>query len=396
MVLSERALNLKPSATLAMVAKAKAMAKEGKPVISFGAGEPDFNSPDGALRYAREAMENGHTHYTPGTGIPELREAVCGYYKDRFGLDYSPADVIIGAGAKILIYEALNCLVNPGDQVIVPAPAWVSYVEQIRLCGGKEIIVDTSGTDFIPDPAMVEKAITPKTKCMIINSPNNPTGAVYNRETVKALASLAVKHGIAVIYDEIYERLIYGNDVHHQMVAETPEARDSVIIVNGVSKSFAMTGWRIGYALGPSKIMSKMGSLQGHLTSCPCSIAQYAALGAIKESQNDTAAMHSKFSARRKMLLEILSDMPLIDFVVPSGAFYVLINIKKALGKRCCGKLIDDDLSFCEAFLESKFVAMVPGSAFLAPGHIRVSYANSPDDIAEGMKRLREFLESLT
>lgn len=395
MVLSERARRLEPSATLAVVAKAKAMKREGKPVISFGAGEPDFNSPDAALRYAQEAMAAGHTHYTPGTGIPELREAVCGYYKDRFGLQYAPSDVVIGAGAKILLYEALSCLVDPGDEVIVFAPAWVSYVEQIRLCDGKEVIIDTSDTGFIPDLTAVEKAITPRTRCMMINSPNNPTGAVYDEKILKGLAALAVKHDITLIYDEIYEQLVYGDAVHHQIVALAPEARNNVVIINGVSKAYAMTGWRIGYALGPSEIMSKIGSLQGHLTSNPCSIAQYAALGALRESSDDIVAMHGHFSARRDLLLKLLSDMPLINFVVPKGAFYVLVDVRNALGKKHDGKPIVDDVSFCQSLLESSFVAMVPGSAFFAPGHIRVSYSNSTDDIVEGMRRLKEFLKSL-
>nr|WP_321499318.1 pyridoxal phosphate-dependent aminotransferase [uncultured Dethiosulfovibrio sp.] len=395
MILSERARRLEPSATLAVVAKAKAMKREGKPVISFGAGEPDFNSPESALRYGKEAMDAGHTHYTPGTGIPELREAVCSYYKDRFGLEYAPGDVVIGAGAKILLYEALSCIVDPGDEVIVFAPAWVSYVEQIRLCEGKEVIIDTSETGFIPDLEIVRKAITSRTRCIMINSPNNPTGAVYDEKTLKGLASLAVEHDITIIYDEIYEQLVYGKAKHHQIVALAPEARDNVIVVNGVSKAYAMTGWRIGYAMGPSKVMSKIGSLQGHLTSNPCSVAQYAALGALKEAHDDIVTMHGHFSARRELILKLLADMPLIKFVEPEGAFYVLVDVREALGKKQGDEVISDDISFCQRLLESSYVAMVPGSAFYAPGHIRVSYSNSTEDITEGMRRLKEFLESL-
>ncbi len=395
MILSERALRLEPSATLAVVAKAKAMKREGKPVISFGAGEPDFNSPDSALRYGKDAMDAGHTHYTPGTGIPELKEAVCNYYRDRFGLEYAPNEVIIGAGAKILLYEALSCIVNPGDEVIVFAPAWVSYVEQIRLCEGKEVIIDTFETGFVPDLDVVKKAITPKTKCIMINSPNNPTGAVYDEKILKGLADLAVEHDIVIIYDEIYEQLVYGNAKHHQIVALAPEARDHVIVVNGVSKAYAMTGWRIGYALGNSKIMAKVGSLQEHLTSNPCSIAQYAALGALREAHKDIETMHGHFSARKDLLLKLLGDMPLIKFVEPDGAFYVLVDVRGALGKKHGDDVISDDISFCQKLLESSYVAMVPGSAFYAPGHIRVSYSNSTDDITEGMRRLKEFLESL-
>lgn len=396
MVLSERARTLEPSATLAVVAKAKAMKREGKPVISFGAGEPDFNSPESALKYAVEAMEKGYTHYTPGTGIPELKEAVCSYYSRRFGLEYAPGDVVVGAGAKILLYEALSCLVDPGDEVIVFAPAWVSYVEQIRLCGGKEIIVDTSETSSIPDLNEVKRVISDKTKCMMINSPNNPTGAVYDEETLKGLASIAVEKDIVIIYDEIYEQLVYGDAAHHQIVALAPEVRDHTIIINGVSKAYAMTGWRIGYALGPSELMAKVGAVQGHLTSNPCSIAQYAALGALKEADDDIVKMHGHFSDRRDLILKLLGDVPLIEFVEPQGAFYVLVNVKKALGKSSDGEKLTDDVHFCQKLLDKSYVAMVPGSAFFAPGHIRVSYSNSTEEIVEGIKRLKEFIEKLS
>lgn len=395
MYISERARKMEPSATLAVTAKAKSLKREGKPVISFGAGEPDFDSPPSAIRYAEEAMRKGQTHYTPGTGIPELREAVCTYYKDHFGLEYTPANVVIGAGAKPLLYEALGCLIDPGDEVLVFTPAWVSYVEQVRLFGGKAVLVDTSRTDFIPRLDDVKKAITPRTRAMLVNNPNNPTGAVYDEQCLKDLGHLAVEHNIAIIYDEIYERLVYGSAVHHQILNLVPEARDLTVIINGVSKAFAMTGWRIGYALGPSSIMGYLGDFQGHLTSNACSVAQWASVGALKEAEQDVQKMHAAFEKRRNLIVELMKDMPYISFTEPNGAFYVWFSVEKVLGKSWNGQVITDDVALCKMLLESKYVALVPGSAFMADGNVRISYSNSEEEIREGMRRFREFLEEL-
>jgi len=395
MYISERARKMEPSATLAVTAKAKSLKREGKPVISFGAGEPDFDSPPSAIRYAEEAMRKGQTHYTPGTGIPELREAVCTYYKDHFGLEYTPANVVVGAGAKPLLYEALGCLVDPGDEVLVFTPAWVSYVEQIRLFGGKAVLVDTSRTDFIPRFDDVKKAITPRTRAMIVNNPNNPTGAVYDEQCLQDLGRLAVEHNIAIIYDEIYERLVYGKAVHHQILNLVPEARDLTVIINGVSKAFAMTGWRIGYALGPSSIMGYLGDFQGHLTSNACSVAQWASVGALKEAEQDVQKMHGAFEKRRNLIVELMKDMPYISFTEPNGAFYVWFSVEKVLGKSWNGQVITDDVTLCKVLLESKYVALVPGSAFMADGNVRISYSNSEEEIREGMRRFKEFLEEL-
>ncbi|MFA7362999.1 MAG: pyridoxal phosphate-dependent aminotransferase, partial [Aminobacteriaceae bacterium] len=368
MYISERARKMEPSATLAVTAKAKSLKREGKPVISFGAGEPDFDSPPSAIRYAEEAMRKGQTHYTPGTGIPELRESICTYYKDHFGLEYTPANVVVGAGAKPLLFEALGCLVDPGDEVLVFTPAWVSYVEQIRLLGGKAVLVDTSKTDFIPRFDDVKKAITPRTRAMIVNNPNNPTGAVYDEQCLKDLGRLAVEHNIAILYDEIYERLVYGNSVHHQILNLVPEARDLTVIINGVSKAFAMTGWRIGYALGPSSIMGYLGDFQGHLTSNACSVAQWASVGALKEAEQDVQKMHGAFEKRRDLIVELMKDIPYISFTEPNGAFYVWFSVEKVLGKSWNGQVITDDITLCKVLLESKYVALVPGSAFMADG----------------------------
>ncbi|MDN5318070.1 MAG: aspartate aminotransferase [Thermovirga sp.] len=395
MKLSQRALRMEPSATLAVVGKAKKLKAEGKPVISFGAGEPDFNSPAAALAYAKEAMERGETHYTIATGIPKLKELVVDYYKNRFNIETKPEQVIIGAGAKPLIYEALACLLDPGDEVLVFSPAWVSYVEQIRLCEGKEVIVETSDTDFIPSIERVKQAITDKTVGMIINTPNNPTGAVYDKKTLAELAELAKEKDLWIIYDEIYERLVYENETHHCILSLVPEIEDRTILINGVSKAFAMTGWRIGYGIAPTWLAPKMGAFQGHLTSNPCSIAQWAAVGALEKAEDDVVKMHKAFSERRKLIVELLSTMPHISFTAPKGAFYVFVNIKGTLGKKHDNDLIDTDITFCTQLLEKKYVAAVPGTAFLAPGHIRLGYANSAEEITEGMNRLKSFLEEI-
>ncbi|NLM71836.1 MAG: pyridoxal phosphate-dependent aminotransferase [Synergistaceae bacterium] len=395
MRISARARKMQPSATLAVSAKAKALKREGRPVISFGAGEPDFDSPHAAIRSAEEAMMKGHTHYTPSSGIPELKEAVCDYYKERFGLAYKPSDVVVGAGAKPLLYEALGCLVDPGDEVLVFTPAWVSYVEQIRFFDAVPVLVDTSDTGFVPSMEKVLQAVTPRTRAMIVNTPNNPTGAVYDEESLRSLGKLAVERDIVILFDEIYERLVYGDSVHHHILGLVPEARENTIIINGVSKAFAMTGWRIGYSLGPSEIMGYLSDLQGHITSNACSVAQWASVGALKDAEEDVKAMHASFGKRRDLIVCLMKEIPGIAFTEPKGAFYVWFNIEKLLGKSWKGQELTDDATFCKVLLESKYVALVPGSAFMADGNIRVSYANSEDEIREGMARLKEFLKEL-
>ncbi len=395
MHISARAQKMEPSATLAVTAKAKSLKREGKPVISFGAGEPDFDSPPSAIRYAEEAMKKGQTHYTPGTGIPELREEVCRYYKEHFGLEYAPGNVVVGSGAKPLIYEALGCLLDPGDEVLVFTPAWVSYVEQIRLFDGVPVLVDTSETDFVPRIADVRKAVTPRTRAMIINTPNNPTGAVYDEECLGDLGRLAVEKNIVIIYDEIYERLIYGDAVHHQILNLVPEAKDLTLIVNGVSKAFAMTGWRIGYALGPSSLMGYLGDMQGHITSNASSVAQWASVGALREAEADVVTMQKAFSGRRDLAVKLLREMPFISFTEPTGAFYVWFSIEDALGRSWKGQRLESDTDFCKVLLEAKYLAVVPGSAFMSPGNVRISYASSEEEIREGLGRLKEFLEEL-
>lgn len=309
---------MRPSATALMAAKAREKKKLGLDVISFATGEPDYDSPSAAVAAAVKAMNEGQTHYPPTGGIAPLREAIAGYYRDHFGLEYDPAkEIVVGTGAKQIIYQALGALVNPGDEVIVFPPAWVSYVEQIRLFDGVPVEVDTSETGFIPDIRKVEAAITSRTVAMILNSPNNPTGVVYSGKCLGDLGRLAMKKGIAILNDEVYERLVFDREKSPQILQACPEARDFVLNVNGVSKAFAMTGWRIGYGLGPAGLVKAIADFQGHLTSGTSSISQWASDGALRHSQEACEEMREGFRKRRDCIVRLLSGIGGIRFVPP-------------------------------------------------------------------------------
>lgn len=387
MKMSKRILEIQPSATLSISAKAKTMKAEGKPIISFSLGEPDFNSPECASKAAIDAINRGESHYTLNSGIVELRKEVCNYYQRRFGLEYAPDEVLVAPGAKPLLYEALQMLVDPGDEVLLFSPAWVSYVEQVHLAGGKDVIVDTLKTDLIPTKEAIEAVLSDKTVGMIINSPSNPSGAIYNEETLKMIADVAREKDLWIIFDEIYERLVYAPAKHVNILNVAPDLRDKVIIINGASKAYAMTGWRIGYALAPKPLIAKMDTLQTHLTSNASSIAQWAAWGAVKDADPDVEKMREAFEERRGVILGLVRDMPYVKVRDPEGAFYIFIDVRETP--------IPDDIKFCERLLEEKFVAAVPGAAFFAPGFVRFSYACSMDNIREGMGRLKSFLQSL-
>jgi len=387
MKLSKRILSILPSATMGVAAKASALKSEGKPVISFSLGEPDFDSPKSALNAAIDAINRGETHYTLSSGITELRKEICNYYKKRFNLDYEVSEVIVSSGAKPILYEAIQTLVDPDDEVLLFAPSWVSYVEQLHLTGGKEVLVDTITTDLIPTKEALQNALSPKTVGIILNSPSNPSGAVYDEKTMKMIADFVRENDLWIIFDEIYERLTYEPAKHVNILTVAPDLRDKVIIINGTSKAYAMTGWRIGYALGPKAVISKMGTLQDHLTSNASSIAQWAAYGAIKGGEEDIKNMLEAFTERRQVILSLIRSMPHVKVKDPEGAFYVFVDV------RDCP--ISDDLEFCDKLLEKEFVAVVPGNAFYAPGFIRISYATSMENIKEGMSRLKEFLEEL-
>ena len=384
---SARVQRLHPSATLGLTNRAKALRHEGKPVISFAAGEPDFGSPQAAYSAAVEAIRRQETHYTPVGGIPELRDAVRGDYARRFGLDIPSSRILIGCGGKPLIYEALQAAVDPGDEVLLFTPAWVSYVEQLHMAEGREVLVDTLGTDLVPTRETVEAALTPATRGMIVNTPCNPTGAVWDASVLGMLAEVAREKDLWVIFDEMYERLVYGEARHVNFLQVAPDLEDRTLLLNGASKSYAMTGWRIGYALGPKSWIDDINALQGHLTSNASSIAQWAALGALQGAEADVESMRGTFEKRRNLMVAELEKMPYVRFRVPQGAFYVFLDVSRSP--------LPDDREFSARLLEEQLVAAVPGTAFFAPGFLRFSYACSPDDIAQGMERLHRFLKSL-
>ena len=395
MKFTSRIERMEPSATTAMANKARLKKEQGYPVISFSTGEPDYTSPKPALEYAKKAMDDGHTHYTSTSGINELKQAVADYYRSRFDISYPVSEVVIGTGAKQLLYEALGCIVEEAKEVIVIAPAWVSYVEQIRLFDGIPVIVNTENTDFVPTIEAINEKININTVAIIINSPNNPTGVVYTADFLKDLAHLAMDRDLLIINDEVYERLVFGNRKYCQIMQAAPEAREHVININGASKSYAMTGWRLGFALGPKELMEKIVSFQSHLTSNTSTISQWAALGALKEAQSDVEWMRQNFERRRLLILGLLDEMPLISYTPPDGAFYVFVNIKKCLGMKFKDVKITDDIAFCEILLDSKNIALVPGTAFLMPGFFRIAYSVSDENIIEGMSRLKEFLSEM-
>lgn len=392
---AKRVLRLKPSATRAMADKAEQAKAAGKQVISFTTGEPDFPSPDVAKEFAVKAIHENKTRYTTTPGIKELRAAIIEYYKERHSLSFEPNEILVGAGAKPILFEAIGALVDAGDEVIVPTPAWVSYIEQIEVFDGVPVLVDTADNGFAPRIEDIRAAVTDKTVAIMLNTPHNPTGAVFSREFMRELCLLAKEKGFVVINDEIYEQLTYDGVRYVNPLADVPEARDVVLTINGVSKTFAMTGWRIGYALGSAKLIAKIATLQGHNTSCACSVSQWAAVGALRHAQPDADRMVAEYSKRLDYVYGEISTMPHVRLTKPKGAFYVFIDVRPCFGKRFEGTAITDDITFCGLLLEHGLVALVPGTAFLAPGFARMSYASSMEDLRQGMALMRGFLEKL-
>ena len=393
MNISDRMKRMKPSATRGTSDLAAKRAAQGLHTVNLTTGEPDFPSPPAAVRYAEQAMREGHTHYTVTTGITELKSALIDYYKERHKVTFQPNEICVGSGAKPLLYECFGVLVNPGDEVIIPTPAWVSYVEQIDVFDGKPVLVDTKDSAFIPSIESIENAITSRTVAICINSPHNPTGAVYDRKLMADLCTLAHKHGVMLINDEVYERLTFGCQYINPL-ADVPETRDNVLTITGVSKAYAMTGWRIGFALGPSALISKMATLQGHITSSASSVSQWAAVGAIREAQNDTEVMVAEYARRMDYVYGELVTMPNIKVTKPRGAFYFFVDVRPSYGKKSGEVTITDDLVFC-AELMNNGVALVPGTAFLCPGFCRISYSASMDELRDAMQLMRAFLGKL-
>ncbi|MCD6507004.1 pyridoxal phosphate-dependent aminotransferase [Candidatus Poribacteria bacterium] len=372
------------------------MRKAGIDVISFGAGEPDFDTPLPIKEAAIESIRSGFTKYTPSSGINELKEAVVEKLRRENGLDYSPSQVIISCGAKHSIYNILMAICDPGDEVIIGAPYWVSYPEMVRLAGGTPVIVQTSSqTGYCMIPDDVRKRISSKTKAIILNSPANPTGTVYPEELLRGISELAVEADFYIISDEIYEKLIYDGLKHVSVAALDETFKERTILVNGVSKSYAMTGWRIGYAAGPEEVISAMSRIQSHSTSNPTSISQAAALAALGGDQDEVERMRKVFEKRRDLICSKLDEIEGISYVRPQGAFYVFPNVSFYFGKRLNGKIINGSLDFADAMLESANVALVPGMAFGDDGCVRLSFATSEETIEEGLDRIKRALDEV-
>ncbi|MFD2760840.1 pyridoxal phosphate-dependent aminotransferase [Lentibacillus juripiscarius] len=389
MELANRVKTLSPSSTLAITAKANELKKQGHDVIGLGAGEPDFNTPENILDAAEDAMRNGFTKYTPSGGIPELKQAIVDKFQTDNGLSYTPEEIIVTTGAKHALYTLFQVLLNKDDEVIVPAPYWVSYPEQIKLAGGKPVIVSaTEQNSFKITPEQIEEAITAKTKAVIINSPNNPTGMVYSKEELRKIGDICLKHNILIVSDEIYEKLIYTDDSHVSIAEISASLKEQTVIINGVSKSHAMTGWRIGYAAGPSELIKPMTNLASHSTSNPTSIAQYAALAAYRSEGDSNLEMRQIFAERLELLYGLLQDIPGISCVKPKGAFYLFPNVEEAMNRNGY-RTVDD---WVKALLEEEKVALVPGTGFGAHENVRLSYAVSSDALKEASQRIKRFV----
>ncbi|GKU24724.1 pyridoxal phosphate-dependent aminotransferase [Clostridium folliculivorans] len=396
MTLSKKIEALTPSITLSITAKANEMKKTGVNVISFAAGEPDFNTPKNIIDSAISAMENGHTKYTPASGLLELKKAVCKKFSDDNQLEYSSSQVIISNGAKQCLGNLFLALLNPGDEVIVPTPYWVSYPELIKIADGVPVYVQCEeADDFKYTIENLKQSLTAKTKALLINSPNNPTGTIYSKEELVEIANFAKENDLYIVSDEIYEKLIYGGEKHFSIAAVSEDTFNRTIVINGLSKTYAMTGWRIGYAAGPENVIKLMSSIQSHMTSNPNTIAQYAAIEALNSPVKLVEDMILEFERRRNYMVDKLNEVENVKIINPSGAFYVMVNISYYLKKKFGETIIEDSKMFSELLLETSAVATVPGIAFGLDDYIRLSYATSIDNIEEGVKRLKSFINKL-
>lgn len=396
MELSRKAQAIEPSLTLAITAKAKEMKEKGIDVISFSAGEPDFNTPKNIINAAIKAMEDGNTKYTSVNGILQLREAICKKFKDDNGLEYNPSQIVVSTGAKQSLANTFLAILNPGDEVIVSTPYWVSYPELIKLADGKPVFVEgDEKSNYKFTKENLEKAVTAKTKAIVLNTPNNPTGTIYNKEELEVIADFAKKYNIIIISDEMYEKLIYDNENHISIASLSKDAYERTIVINGLSKSYAMTGWRIGYCATSEKIAKLMISIQSHVTSNVCSITQYAALEALSGPQDEITKMINEFEKRRNYMINRIESIDNLSIVKPKGAFYIMINIENCLGKEINGKILNDSMEFCASLLENEKLAVIPGKAFGLNNYIRVSYATSMEAIKEGLNRIESFIKKL-
>lgn len=381
------------STTLAVDSLAKQMKEDGYDVIRFGTGEPDFNTPDNINMAAIAAICDGKTKYTPAAGIPALRKAIAKQLQDDCGLSYDYTQIVVASGAKHSVYIALAAITNPGDEIIIPAPFWVSYYEMVKMIGGVPVIV-TAGEEsgFKVTASQIEAAITDKTKCLMLNNPSNPTGMIYSKDELKSIAEVCVKHDLYILADEIYYKLIYDGIEFTSIASLGEEVKERCLLINGVSKSYAMTGWRIGYCAANKQLAKIMSNYLSHSTGAPSTISQWAAVEAINGPQQSCEEMRKAFEERRDYIVQRMNSIPGVSCIKPNGAFYVMMNIEKLIGRALGGKLITNDDDFAVAFLESAYVATVPCSGFGMKNFIRWSYAASMDNIKEALDRLEKFL----
>ncbi|MFC1587571.1 pyridoxal phosphate-dependent aminotransferase [Planctomycetota bacterium] len=393
MQLNKRVRSLAASATLKFSMKAKTLRAQGVDIISFGAGEPDFPTPAHIADAGIKAIQDGKTRYTPSIGIIELREAIAQKLKRDNDLVYEPSQIHVTCGAKHAIFNVLSALCEPGDEVLIPAPYWVSYVEQVKACGGAPVIIDSQESrGFKITPEQLAAAVTPKSRFFIFNSPSNPTGAIYDEDECRLLAEVCLRHGLTVIADEIYEKLVYDGATHFSIAQSSPEMLDHCFVVNGLSKTYAMTGWRVGYVAGPKEIMAGMSRLQDHATSNINTPAQWAGLEAISGDQSCVDEFALLFDRRRQLALCLFEDIKGVTVSKPRGSFYLFPNVSQHFGRNLAGREIRNSEDFVEACLDGPRIACVPGSAFGKEGYIRISYATSDEHIEKGLLRMKEFL----
>lgn len=397
MKLAARVNRIAPSPTLAMAAKAKAMAAQGFDVIDFSAGEPDFDTPDPVKAAAEAAIRAGFTKYTSSSGIEELREAIADKFRTELGIQYDKTQILVSCGAKHSLYNLGEALLEAGDEIIIPTPYWVSYSDQALLNDATPVLLPTKEADgYAVHAAELEARITPRTKAIIVNSPCNPTGATYDRKTLEMIADAALRHDLLLISDEIYEKVLYDGATHLSIASLSPEVAARTIIINGVSKAYAMTGWRIGYAAGPKSLIAAMGNIQSQSTSNPCSISQKAAVAALRIGEPFTVKMVEEFSRRRRVIVDGLNAIPGITCPMPSGAFYAFPNITGLLGKKGPTGLLNTPNDVAQYLLQDSHIAVVPGEPFGSQEHLRLSYATSMENIRRGLERLKQAFSKLT
>lgn len=396
MNLSKKANSISPSITLEITGKANELKAQGVNVMSFAAGEPDFNTPRNIIEAAIKAMDDGYTKYTKTSGIVELRKAICKKLHQENNLNYSEEQIVVSTGAKQCLANTFLAILNKGDEVILQNPCWVSYTELIKLADGVPVIVNCDENDGYKLSAKnIEKAVTSKTKAILLNSPHNPTGIVYNKNELEEIAQIAKKYNLIIISDEIYEKLIYDGEEHVSIASLSEDAYERTIVINGLSKTYAMTGWRVGYTASSTKLAKVMSSVQSHMTSNVCSISQYAALEALTGPQDSINMMKNAFEERRNFMMKKLKGIDEVSFIKPQGAFYIMVDITYFIGKSINGIKINNSIEFAKILLEEEKVAVIPGAAFGLENFIRLSYATSMEVIEEGLDRIKSFLGKL-